>query len=388
MKWNSWIPVMTLAMGLTVVHPSVGMAQPARENAEARRLWNEGNDLFNDRNFADAEKKFREALTKYPKSDQSDRSSYFLIKTLEKLRRYPEARTEIENFHRNYPGSPWREDVDEISLALGASSNSLAEQEAKIARERAESQKLGSTALPPNASMDAVILQMVIVTNPSEGIARAKERLKKDPSDQAVINNLGTIYSSNSPQALPFLLELSNSAASPSTRTIAFFYAMRLNPDKVQVANTLMEMLEKKENESIVSEALFRMTFEEHRKVLAKIVASSNPNKFDAIEKIYRGGSITLRTDLLNEVASLRNDPRAESFIMDAAQNDKDLAVRRAAIGALMIYKGTADVKTLENLPKAPATKIPAPVRPVAPANGTRVPPRPVVPPPLPAPAK
>src|SRR5712671_157080 len=152
MKWNSWIPVMTLAMGLTVVHPSVGMAQPARENAEARRLWNEGNDLFNYRNFANAEKKFREALTKYPKSDQSDRSSYFLIKTLEKLRRYPEARTEIENFHRNYPGSPWREDVDEISLALGASSNSLAEQEAKIARERAESQKLGSTALPPNAS--------------------------------------------------------------------------------------------------------------------------------------------------------------------------------------------------------------------------------------------
>ena len=234
-------------------------------------------NCYNDGNFADAEKKFREALTKYPKSDQSDRSAYYLIITLEKLRRFQDARTEIENFHRNYPGSRWRDDVDERSLALGASSNSAAEQEAKIAKERAESQKRGSPALPPNASMDAVILRMIIQANPNEGIEKAKERLKSDPSDQAVFANLGTIFSSNSPQALPFLLDLANSAASPNTRTVAFFYAMRRNPDKVQVANTLMEMLGKKENESIVSEALFRMTFEEHRAVLAKIVAEREP---------------------------------------------------------------------------------------------------------------
>jgi hypothetical protein len=375
MKGNSLILGLILAAGVVAVHPQAGIAQTTKENSEARRLWNEGNDLFNDRNFADAEKKFREALTKYPKSDQGDRSAYFLIRTLEKLRRYPEARTEIENFHRNFPGSLWREDVDEISVALGASSNSVAEQEAKIAKEHALSQQLGSTALPPNASLDAVILQMLIRQSPNEGIETVKERLKKDPSDPAVIANLGTIFNSNSPQALPFLLDLSNSAVSPTTRTIAFFYAMRRNPDQVQVANKLMEMLGKKENESIVSEALFRMTFDEHRKVLAKIVASPNSNKFDAIEKIYRGGSITLRSDLLGEVAKLRDDPKAEAFIMDAAQNDKDLAVRQAAIDALMTLKHGADVKSLQNLlgtipPKKNATpSVPvAPVR-VAPSS-------------------
>jgi hypothetical protein len=152
---------------------------------------------------------------------------------------------------------------------------------------------------------------MIIQQNPYEGIEKVKERLKRDPADQAVFNNLGTIFSSNSPQALPFLLELSNSAASPNIRTVAFIYAMRLNPDKVQVANTLMEMLKKKENEPIVSEALYRMPYEVHRAVLAKIVESTNPTKFDAIEKIYRGGSITLRSDLLAAVAKLKEDPRA-----------------------------------------------------------------------------
>jgi len=335
---------------MVIVHPSAGMAQSAKDNPEARRLWNEGNELFNDGNFADAEKKFREALTKYPRAEQSDRSAYYLILTLEKLRRFQDARKEIDNFNRNYPGSRWREDVDERNLALGGSGNSALEQEAKILKERDESAKRGSPELPPNASVDAMILRMIIQQNPYEGIEKVKERLKNDPADQTVFANLGTIFSSNSPQALPFLLDLSNSSASSNIRTTAFFYAMRLNPDKVQVANTMMEMLKKKENESIVSEALFRMTYVEHRAVLAKIVESSNPNKFDAIEKIYRGGSITLRSDLLTAVAKLKDDPRAESFILDAAKNDKDAAVRRAAVEALVTLKGTADVKQLENL--------------------------------------
>jgi tetratricopeptide (TPR) repeat protein len=369
MKWNSLILSLIVATGALVVHPQAGTAQTAKDNTEARRLYSEGRELYDDGNYADAEKKLRETLTKYPKSDMADRTDYYLILALEKLRRYQDARTEIENFHRNYPGSRWREDVDEKGLALGASSNSIAEQEAKIAKERALSQQLGSTALPRNASMDAVILQMIIQQNPNEGIETVKERLKKDPSDPAVIANLGTIFNSNSPQAFPFLLDLSNSAVSPTTRTIAFFYAIRRNLDKVQVANTLMEMLGKKENESIVNEALFRMTYEEHRKVLDKIVASSNPNKFDAIEKIYRGGSITLRSDLLTAVATLRDDPKAQSFIMDAAQNDKDLTVRQAAIEDLMLQKHGADVKELKSLLSTQPPRKAAPPVPVAPVR-------------------
>ena len=59
-------------------------------------------------------------------------------------------------------------------------------------------------------------------------------------------------------------------------------------------------------------------------------------------------------------VAKLKDDPRAESFIVDAAKNDKDMAVRRAAVEALRL-KGTADVKVLENLLRPPQIKSPAP---------------------------
>jgi hypothetical protein len=72
------------------------------------------------------------------------------------------------------------------------------------------------------------------------------------------------------------------------------------------------------------------------------------------------------------------------SFIIDAAQNDKDLAVRRAALEALMRQKGTASVKALENLlstlppknsaaptPAAPFTVAPGPSKQVAPLQPT-----------------
>ena len=348
MKLHPLILGLIIATGASAFCPKAGLAQ-STPNTEAKRLWNEGRDLYDDGNYADAEKRFREALTKYPRVEQSDRTTYYLIITLEKLRRFQEARTEIENFHRNFPGSRWRSDVDERSMALGATANSQLAQEIKIAKERAASAERGSSELPPDASVDAMILGMIIQDNPAEGIEKVKERLRKDPADPAVFANIGTIFNSRSPQALPFLFELANSAASPNVRTIAFFYAMRRNPDRVQVANTLMEMLEKKENEAIVSEALFRMTYVEHREVLAKIVESPTPNKFDAIEKIYRGGSITLRSDLLMLLAKLKDDRRADSFIQDAAQNDKDLAVRRAAVEALMSQKSAASMRELEN---------------------------------------
>jgi hypothetical protein len=60
-------------------------------------------------------------------------------------------------------------------------------------------------------------------------------------------------------------------------------------------------------------------------------------------------------------------DPKAESFIMDAAQNDKDLAVRRAAIEALMLQKRGGDLKALEYLLSTVPPKNTAPPVAVAP---------------------
>jgi hypothetical protein len=392
MKWNSFIFNAVLATTMVVAYPSAGVSQSPAQNAEARRLYTEGRDLYFDGNFAEAERRFREALSRFPKAEQSDRTAYFLIDTLIKLRRVQDARVEIETFRRNYPKSNWQTDVDEKTVILGGLPNApstaiwnspaeLREAQARfdllygIITPTAPGSKPYADDFPANASYHAEILRQIIQRQPDRGIESAKELLKTNPSDPAVRDNLGTIANSDSSQALSFLLSVwTNPASSPNMRNTAFFWASRRNPDKEQVANAVMELLAKPETQAVASETLYRMTVADHRAVLQSIVNSSNPIKFSLMDTIYRNGSVLLRTDLLMFVARLE-DPRAVPFIIEAAQNDKDASVRRAAVQALGSRKDV-DVGMLEKLMRTtsnPASRQPirapgVPAAPVAPA--------------------
>src|SRR5262249_23732509 len=205
MKRNSFALSVILAISIIDTHAQTASAQTVQLNAAARQMYTDGRDLFDDGKYAEAEKKFRDALAKYPKADKSDQTAFYMIKSLVKLGRVQEARTEIDNFGRNYPKSDWNDDLSEISMEVDPNE--------KMMVQRALSQYRGSTDLPPNASMQATALRVLILMSPEVGIEKAKEFLRYDPSDPAVMANLGTVYLSKSPQALPFLMDLSMSGA-------------------------------------------------------------------------------------------------------------------------------------------------------------------------------
>jgi len=365
LAWN-----LIFVLGLAVAHSPEGTAQTPAENSEARRLFNEGRQLQNDGNLVEAEKKFREAVRRYPRADQADRTAYYLIDTLEKLRRIQEARTEIENFRKNYPQSKWQDDINESTWELGGLPGSPSEAtiwnspaELREAQARADLLRGAKTPVgppniiyadgfPPNPSMNALWLRLIIQHDRDEGIELAKELLKANPSDPAVLANLGTIANSDSLRAVPFLLSVwVNTSAVPNMRNSAFFWFSRRNPNKEEVAKAIMDLLAKRETEGVASEALYLMTVADHRAVLEKIVNSLNPEKFALMEKIYRNGSVLLRTDLLMFVSRL-SDSRAVPFIAQAARQDRDLSVRRAAAQALANRKDV-DLALLEDLMKS-----------------------------------
>ena len=64
-------------------------APPQQQSDSARTLFNYGRDLIDESRYQDAEKQFREVLRRYPKSDQADKSSFYLITTLMKLAGLP-----------------------------------------------------------------------------------------------------------------------------------------------------------------------------------------------------------------------------------------------------------------------------------------------------------
>jgi tetratricopeptide (TPR) repeat protein len=384
MKRDPLVCSLIIGLGLALAQPPRAIAQTPRENAEARKLFNEGTEFQKDGNFVEAEKKFRAAVRRYPKAENSDRTAYYLIDTLTKLKRIQEARTEIDSFRRNYPQSKWLPDVNEAIFILGGQPDAPSEltiwntpAELREAQARADllrgavtpvgpPDKIYAPDFPPNASMEAEWLRLIVQRDSDRGLEVANELMKADPSDRAVSANLGVIANSNSPRAVPFLLSVwGNTATPPNMRNNAFFWFSRRNPDKSEVAKAIMDLLAKRETEHVGSEALFRMTVADHRAVLEKIVTSSNPEKFALMEKIYRNGSVLLRTDLLMFVGRL-DSPRAVPFIAQAAQSDKDLSVRRAA-AQILANRKDVDTQMLEALMKSSTP--PTPPRPPQPVK-------------------
>jgi tetratricopeptide (TPR) repeat protein len=399
MKWTTALLSLMVVLSLMAATPSRSLAQTKQQNDASRALFLEGRDLWDDGKLGDAEKKFREALTKYPKAEQSDRTAYYLITTLIKLGRAADARREIDTFNTNYPQSTWKSDVEEKRISLSGTTSftlgnalrieqrlqrnavvappvrGLQTLNEEIARrgERAASVNAVTTAgtnyrvlvSPFNASLESEVLRLILEQDSNRGIELAKERLKTDPSDPAVIANLGTIASSSSPQALPFLVTLTASPASPNARSQAIFWMSRGNGDKSAMAIALIEMLRNskdKETDTAVADALARLNSAERREAVDKIGEVKSAERLAMLEKIYRNSNNQMLRTQIAQAAAQMPDPKALAFLADVARNDKDTSVRRAAIQALAGRKDADTVKTLEEIlkslpPTTPAAK-------------------------------
>jgi len=59
-----------------------GAAQPWASPDEARDLLNAGQDLYDDDKFIEAEKKFRQVVSRFPRNVITDRAEYYPIRSL------------------------------------------------------------------------------------------------------------------------------------------------------------------------------------------------------------------------------------------------------------------------------------------------------------------
>src|SRR5262249_17491772 len=68
--------------------------------------------------FSEAERRFREVITRFPSNPIADRADYYLIRTLSQMGKQSEAISRIDAFPKNYPRSSWLNDVQEMRMRL------------------------------------------------------------------------------------------------------------------------------------------------------------------------------------------------------------------------------------------------------------------------------
>ena len=350
-------------------------AQSPASSTPHQALFSEGRNLWDDGRFSEAEKKFREALTKHPRAKMSDRTAYYLITTLVTLGRAAEARREIQNFNRNYPQSRWQSDVEEKRIALTGTPQLHGSRSGQRHIEVNVPSvfvpypfpaKFGiSTPFGPamplhvnvSPSLDQEILRVIIDRDPDTGIEIARQRFKGNPSDPAVITNLSVIAGSGSAQAMPFLVNVAGSAASPNAKSMAVFFMFQ-DHNKAAAEKVVVEILKDKEAIPAVADALGRFNMNERRVVLERIAQSPLAEKTYVLQGIYKTSVNTqVRSQVVATAGSIP-DAAALAFLNDVVRNEKEPAVREVAIQNLTVRSDT-DVKVLVDVLKSR----PAPTR-------------------------
>jgi hypothetical protein len=350
MRFRPLLTTLTIVGMLVTVLPRLH-AQTPSQNSAAKALFVEGRDLWEDGRFADAEKKFRDALTRYPRAEQSDRTSFYLITTLIKLERIDEARAEIQGFNRNYPRSTWRSDVDEKRMTIGMPGVLFGTYRLHltIPAVPVPPQPLGFGFMP-NAGVEQEVFRVIIQADPNKAILLAKDRLKANPSDPAIVSNFSVIAGSGSPQAFPFFVFVASDGPVPNTQTQARFWIGRLNNAEDAVGKAFVALTADR-NLPVVVDVLSQSNPAERSNVLRQVVQYPSLEKVNALEKVYKATTVQPFRSQIVESAGTIPESAAREFLTDVAMYETEYPVRLTAIHALATRKDV-DVKLLGDIMK------------------------------------
>jgi hypothetical protein len=207
-------------------------------------------------------------------------------------------------------------------------------------------------------SLDQERIRMIVLENAEKGIAVARERLRVNPTDPAVISNFSTIAGSGSPQAFPFFVFIADKGPNPNTQTQALFYLGRLNNDGDAVGKGLVEMVNLENGAPVVAEVLSRSNPNVTRAILNQIVQYPSEEKLHALERVYDSSSVQpFRVQIVQFAGSIPA-PAARDFLTDVAKKEQELSVRFAAIHSLTMRKDF-DLKLIHDVMEKTITTLP-----------------------------
>ncbi len=370
---------------------------------QPRELFNAGQKFYDENNFAEAEKKFREVVNRFPRHRFAERADYYLIRTLTQIGKRDEALGRINAFARTYPKSSWQNDVRELRIQLTHQVSPEAESllltvnpaalpapaappippapagpPVRIARGVVNVRPTfnhspgQTTTTDPEVSLQQEIMRAVFRNNAERGIEIAAERLKSDPADPVVLSNLHMVASSLSSQALPMLASIARSSTNLRARKDAIFWIGQskvankdaavdtivglipsLADDEAETAAyTLGQIRTEKAVDALATIARDKGKSEKVRNgALFWIGESRLPNRVPLLADVYKSAmdNTKIRLQVLFALSQTR-DPQAAGVLGNIAASDAELEIKKQAVFWLGQMKNTEASQELEKL--------------------------------------
>ena len=338
-RWILMVP------GLLVMTPAIFAQSPRvfvtqRNFVEpsgdpARELFSDGQNLFDQSRYADAEKTFRDVVQKYPKSNIADKAEYYLIRTLIQAGKTNQALNHINTFRTLYPKSPWNDDVEDLRMRL--TNQVPATVRALLIRRSPPPAPANAPAPAAPTAFAPVQIQTfefqvgllqealrVIFQNDTPGAVQiVSNRLKADMADPVALASMSMLATTGSSQGLPILVEIAKNSPSPKGRQEAIYWISQAPGDKNTTVDTLMGLLPalNEDTSHAFAFSLAQMRTDKAYTALAAIVTDKT------------------RNDRLREQALLalgqNRDPRVITALENITTGDSDPRYRTQALQLL-----------------------------------------------------
>jgi HEAT repeat protein len=131
------------------------------QNAAADRIFREGRDLIGDEEWAEAEGKFKNFVSTYPKEKNLDAALYWLAFTLAKQEKYQAADAHLRRLLAEFPRSNWADDA----TALRAQMN-------------LDPRVVDDALNEDDVEIKIVALQSLFESNPERGLAYVTDMMR------------------------------------------------------------------------------------------------------------------------------------------------------------------------------------------------------------------
>jgi thioredoxin-like negative regulator of GroEL len=389
---GKWILKTLLTISINLVVVSSAGAQitvvPTRAQSvfaadEAREIFNAGQRSYDEYRFTDAESKFREVVTRFPKNAIADRADYYLIRTLAQLGKRNEAIQRINLFSNQYPKSKWLDDVQELRIQLTNQVPPRAEAILLASFTNVPAPPLPAPNPPPpfvaprvftspvnapangpqtfafhiqgadfEVSLQQEIMRVIFQSDVQRAFQIVGERLKMNPADPVVLSSLNLVAAVPTTQAISMLSSIVKNPPNAKARRDAIFWMSQSKADKDATVDTLLGIapsLSDDDSEALAyslsqigtekaANALAAMANDKSKTEKVRINAvlwmaqTRTVNRVALLDTVYKSNmdNSRLRQQALFALNQTR-DPQALSIVSNIASSDPDSEIRRQA---------------------------------------------------------
>jgi HEAT repeat protein len=315
------------------------------QNAAAAKVFREGRDLIGEEDWKEAEGKFKNFVSAYPKEKNLDAALYWLAFTQVKQEKYDQAEKQLKRLLAEFPRSNWADDASALRVQIAQQVGNPEIINETLDKDNVETKD-------DDVEVKIVALQSLFEANPERGLAYVSEMMKPGSKANPRLKEAGVelLRRYGGKQAVSLLLDIIRNQTDERIRVTAIQTLGRTGDESV--LPLLKDLATTSTDEEVTEAAVFaisRFEGEQARSLLLDLarngksvevrkhaifwVSQNGDAAMDDVMKIYATETSTEVRKQIVFALKRMGSPRAFAKLYEIARNsNEDAEVRKDAL--------------------------------------------------------